>query len=341
MNVLILHDRIAEDSRPDELDALQQARSVEAALRRLGHRCTTQSATLDLSALARSLRREPPDLVFNLMESLEGQGRLIYLVPALLDSLGIPYTGASTVGMFLTTHKVLAKQVLSAGGLPTPAWHAAGIGFFAGDGAGAGVGGLRLPARCIVKSVWEEASVGIDDDAVVDVADLEPLRRLLGERATLLGGDAFAEQFIDGREFNLSVLAGDVGPDVLPPAEIVFTDYPEGKPRIVSYAAKWDERSFEYHATPRRFEFPGDDAELLERLRGHARRCWDLFDLAGYVRVDFRVDAAGRAWVLEINANPCLSPDAGFLAAAGQAGLDVDEVVRRIVADALRRVPSG
>ena len=87
----------------------------------------------------------------------------------------------------------------------------------------------------------------------------------------------------------------------------------------------------EFAQTPRRFDFPDPDRGLLETLKDLALRCWELFALRGYARVDFRVDAAGQPWVLEVNTNPCLSPDAGFLAAAARAGLSPTEVVRRIV----------
>ena len=95
-------------------------------------------------------------------------------------------------------------------------------------------------------------------------------------------------------------------------------------------------RSFEFNHTPRSFEFPGTDAPLLARLKELALKCWRLFDLRGYARVDFRVDREGRPWILEVNANPCLSPDAGFHATTLQAGLNFTEVLRRIIADIRR-----
>ena len=101
---------------------------------------------------------------------------------------------------------------------------------------------------------------------------------------------------------------------------------PPGKPRIVDYAAKWHAGSFEFCNTVRRFEFDAADRPLLARLEDVAKACWRLFGLRGYARVDFRVDAAGRPWVLEVNVNPCLSPDAGFAAAAARRGLDLPAV---------------
>ena len=107
-------------------------------------------------------------------------------------------------------------------------------------------------------------------------------------------------------------------PDEL--AEMLFVDYPAGKRRIVDYAAKWHSGSFEFCNTVRRFEFDETDRPLLAQLEDIARTCWRLFGLRGYARVDCRVDTAGRPWVLEVNVNPCLSPDAGFAAAVERRG---------------------
>src|SRR5690606_39168042 len=145
---------------------------------------------------------------------------------------------------------------------------------------------------------------GMDDTAVVR-DDSRTVQQHLSEREKRFGREFFAEQFIAGREFNLSVLAGPNGPEVLPPAEIDFSAFPEGKPRIVGYAAKWADGSFEFDQTPRRFEFPRTDGPLLGELTRLARAVWQAFGLRGYARVDFRVDEQGRPWILEVNGNPC------------------------------------
>jgi D-alanine-D-alanine ligase len=124
---------------------------------------------------------------------------------------------------------------------------------------------------------------------------------------------------------------------VLAPAEIIFEGYAENRLRIVGYRAKWDAASFEFNHTPRRFDFPPQEAPLLAELRSLALRCWQLFGLNGYARVDVRVDADGQPWILEINANPCLSPDAGFAAALDASGIPFTDAVARILADARRR----
>jgi D-alanine-D-alanine ligase len=113
-----------------------------------------------------------------------------------------------------------------------------------------------------------------------------------------------------------------------------FIDFPPDKPRIVDYSAKWDEDSFEYRNTVRSFEREPGDGPLIARIGERVKACWRLFGLSGYARVDFRVDSAGTPFVLEINANPCISPDGGLVAAAARAELGLVDLVARIVADA-------
>ena len=139
----------------------------------------------------------------------------------------------------------------------------------------------------------------------------------------------FIEDFIDGREYNMSVLAGKDGPEVLPPAEIVFRDYDDSRPKIVDFKAKWEMDTFEFENTVR--EFPGSSLapEFISRLKETARACWHLFGLKGYARVDVRADSNGNIFVIEINANPCISPDGGFVAATRQAGYPFTEVLRK------------
>jgi D-alanine-D-alanine ligase len=330
MRVAILHGAVPEDAPEDERDVLVETEAIAAALARLGHDTCQLTFDIDLRETIARLGAARPELVFNLVESVDGRGSLIHFAPAVLDFLGIRYTGASTEAQFLTSNKLVAKRLLRGAGIATPAWMAAGQ--TGGEEIGAG-------QATIIKSVWEHASVGLDEDSVLVPAVAGQLRQELERRCSRLGGACFAEAFVEGREFNLSVLAGPHGPEVLPPAEISFDAYPEGKRRVVGFKAKWDEASFEYQHTPRRFDFVGEEA-LVAELADAAVRCWRLFELRGYARVDFRVDHAEQPWVLEINTNPCISPDAGFMAAAGRAGLTIDQVVQRILADTpLRTVP--
>ena len=335
MRVVVLHNAMSQEASEADRDVLAQVEAVGQALRQLGHEPIRVYGTLDLSTVRLHLMRLCPGVVFNLVESLDGSDWLMYLATALLDTMGLPYTGAPTEAIFLSTHKLLAKERLCQAGLPTPRWLAA-------DSQPVTLSG---PERCerlvppeaswIVKTVKEHASLGLDDESVLSGGDDEYLRNQLRTHAARLGCPCFVEEYVEGREFNLSLLAGPDGPEVLPPAEIDFSAFPTGKPRIVGYRAKWEQQSFEYRHTPRCFDFPASQQSLLDQLHTLAIACWHIFGLRGYARVDFRVDAQQQPWILEVNANPCLSPDAGFAAALDRASIGFDQAVQRILNQAV------
>jgi len=324
--ILILHSDVPADAGEDELDCLTQARTISEAIISLGHRPATLPFGMDLSANISRIREHQPDIVFNLVETLAGKGSLNHFATALLDFLRLPYTGCRTDAMFTTSNKPLAKKMLRQAGIATPAWitlEGETEGFAQGD-------------TYFLKPCREDASVGLDDRAVLQADDLQAIRNALRERQDALGLDCFAEAYIDGREFNIALLASDQGVRVLPPAEILFLDYPPDKLKVLDYRAKWVEDSFEYEHTIRLLSIAPQDERLADRLRDIALRCWHLFGLRGYARVDFRVDGNGVPWVLEINANPCLSPDAGFAAALDFAGIEYTVAIDAILQDALK-----
>ncbi|MGB3021100.1 MAG: hypothetical protein WBE08_12490 [Methyloceanibacter sp.] len=304
----------ATKERPDEIDTLVAAEAVAGALAELGFATDIVAVDLDVTDFL-ALKRRDAMLVFNLVDAVRGDGRLAPGVPSLLDAAGLPYTGARSGAWLETLSKLATKSKLAREGLPTPPWSVDG-------------GGLDPDRLVIVKPVWEHGSLGLDDSSVVKPAGAA---RIIAERTARFDTEHFAEAFVDGREFNLALLEGRHGARVLPMAEIVFEDWAEGRPRIVGYDAKWTPDSEAYTGTPRRFGVEREEPALAARLKQLALACWDLFGLAGYARVDFRVDAAGQAWVLEVNVNPCLSPDAGFAAAAREAGLSYPELIGQIV----------
>ncbi len=316
--VPVLHGAVAD--RPDEADTVIAAETIRDALGRLGYRSEIVHLGLDLGALS-ALAARRPVLVFNLVEALAGDGTLAHLAPAALEHFSLAYSGGTAQSLRDTLSKTAAKRLLQSAGLPTPAWSQDGSGL---DGV----------ERVIVKSIGEHASIGIDAGSVVAAGRAA---EEIAARQARFGGRFFAEAFIEGREFNLALLDGPDGPRLLPIAEIDFVDYPDDRPRIVDYEAKWEDGSFAFGNTPRHFDFPAADGPLLKRLGELALATWQLFDLTGYVRVDFRVDSMNRPWILEINVNPCLSPDAGFAAAAARAGMDYDEMIGCIVSSALAR----
>ena len=317
---VILINKLSDDPAEDERDVIDQADHVENELKSLGYYTSRLFMGLNLEETRRELSHISPSLIFNLVEGLEGNANLIHLAPALLETIHIPFTGCRLESMFITSNKVLTKKILSLNSINTPRFFTGHENF------------IPDPEKMyIAKPLWEDASVGITDKNVFS-----------GENQEILAGfrkkwndEFFVEEYIEGREYNVSVLGGESGPEVMPPAEIIFKDFPDNKPRIVGYAAKWDKDAFEYTNTVRTFEFQSSDEPLREKIREMALNCWKAFDLKGYARVDFRVDNNGIPYVLEINANPCLSKDAGFFAACIEGGLTFNAVVQRIIYDAI------
>ncbi len=315
----------------DDQDTLAEAAFITKALTGLGFRTVGAEIAPDTSRLERKLLKLKPALVFNLADSIDGGEEHVTVAPDMLERIGLPYSGTSAAAMRLASNKLSSKEVMVAAGIPTPVAMPGPIGELTfSDGA---------PEGYIIKPVSGSASDGIDDTSVLrDPLDLE--RVSASKLDALANGTAFIEEFIEGREFAVSLLEGPAGPQVLPPSEILFQGFAPDKPKIVGYSAKWDKDAFEYRNTPRRFQFPAADGPVLSRLGDLAVRCWNAFGLGGYARIDFRVDGRGVPRVVDINPNPCLSPDAGFLASADRAGLTATDVVERIVSFPSGRKPS-
>lgn len=319
---VILHGRLSDHPSEDDLDVLIQAQAVGESLSGMGFEVHPLVFSQD-SDFSESLLRIDPDLVFNLVESVDSVGARSYLAPRLLETLHIPFTGCSARALFLSTNKVLTKRILKRLNIPTPGWATA-----------SGFDGFLPESTCIVKAVCEDASIGLSEKSVMQFASCAQARGFLRRLNSGSRTKFFSETYIDGREFSIAMLGQNGQPLLLPPLEMVFTGYEAcQKVKIVDYKAKWDESSFEYqhtNSTPCTEISPA----LLEAMCRISKTCWEHFHLRGYARVDFRVDTQGRPWVLEINANPCITPSgSGFLKSAASAGLDFDAVVAAIVRD--------
>lgn len=313
----ILYNEPGNSALADELDVLDQVIHIENHMAELGVVSYRKGITASFMDEIVSLADEKPDFVFNLVESINNKGELNYFVPALLNLYSIPYSGNPLEAIFFTSNKTLAGKTMRNAGISSPA------SFLPSQ-----FQLLKPGNKYIVKPIWEDGSLGITGESVFECKP--GFEKKLED---LDDAHWFIEDFIDGREFNISVLAGKDGPEVLPPAEIVFVNYDAGKPRIVDFKAKWEIESFEYINTVR--EFPGNSLNMvLERnLKETACACWRLFGLRGYARVDVRTDSKDNVFVIDINANPCISPDSGFVAATKEAGYSFTDIIRRIISD--------
>jgi D-alanine-D-alanine ligase len=309
MKVLILTDALKSNLREDEIDTLLQVKAVKKALLSLGHTIEIAQFSINLVLTGRRIERSGCDFVFNLVENLSSS-RLLHLAPLLCQTLGIPHSGGSAYTLMVTGDKLLAKKQLSLANLPTPLW-------IQKDEQTNLSALLHVPL--LKKPVAQEASVGITDASVCTYEQEKDVQDALQTQ-----NDIFLEQYIDGREFNISILNGG---RILPISEMCFVDYPIGLPKIVGYEAKWEVDSFAYRHTQRTFSFKKEDEPLLEQLKQLSKEVYTLFGASGYARVDFRVDRNNCPYILEMNSNPCIAYDSGFTAVAEQAGLSYTQMI--------------
>jgi D-alanine-D-alanine ligase len=296
---------------------LTQVEAIENALAELQYPSARIVFTRDAGAVLQNIAQEKAQLVINLCESVDEDPQYIGHPAAMLELLGVPFSGSPSLALMLTTDKLLSKRLLASSGIKSP-------GFAVYEGAGMpDVSGLQFPL--IAKPRFQDASIGIDQSSV-----FREKSELLGKVEDLYQqfGPLLIEEYISGREFNIS-LFGFPRPEALPIAEISFEGFPPELFRILGYRAKWDINSFEYRHSPRIFPYLAP--ELNEKLAAMSLDCFRLFMLRDYARVDVRVDAEGEIYVLEVNANPCLSPDAGFAAAVAQSSLSYVDMIERFL----------
>jgi D-alanine-D-alanine ligase len=324
LRVLVLYNEpgLAEgrDGRTAEAGVLDEVEAVAVALRaRL--RVETLAARQPVGPLLERLARRDVDVVFNLCEGLDGDPALEPAVTGLIELAGLPYTGAPPAALALCLDKARTKLLLRGAGVPTPDFAVVGR-----DGSWSGE---RPAFPLFVKPAAEDASIGIGAHSVCRNA--RELERALERTLRATRGPVLVETYIDGREVNVAVV-GDG--EVLPLSEMVFTRARGGVP-FVSYEAKWDPEHPDFtDSVPR---CPADlPAPVAERLRELARLAFDRTGCRDYARVDVRLDGDLRPWVLEVNPNPDIAPDAGLARSVRASGRTyegfLEELARRAAA---------
>lgn len=307
-----------------EQGVIRCAQAVATALAERGYRVDTVPVYGEAEA---ALAPYPATeyAVFNLFEGSHGRLFEEARVAFALEALGYTFTGCDGHAIALGTNKMRAKAIFSAAGIPTPRARL----FHHPDH----VLDEPLAGPMIVKPVAEDASEGIGEGAVVST--VAALRERVAYVVERYRQPALAEQFIDGREFNIAVW-DDPEPTVLPLAEVDFRAFSDPLQRIVSYSAKWLTESFEYQHTP--VVCPARvNGTLADRLADVARRAYRAIGCRNYARVDIRLATDGTPYVLEVNPNPDLSPDAGFFRAARAAGYEYAEMTEHILLSAVQR----
>ena len=299
------------------LGVMDSVNAVKKALTELRYEVTLLPLVLPIEQAYEKLNNLSVDLVFNLFEGFPGFPETETLIPQFLANKGIIFTGCASEALTLALNKAKTKDMLIKAGIATAAYQIMTPDI---------LGNFNLKYPCIVKPFAEDASHGLTEDSLV--SDFAALSRQVNLVCLNYGGQALVEEFIDGREFNATVL-GNMLHNVLPISEITYT-LPPDKPRILTFAAKWEQNSIYYKGTPVVCPAKIDDAEK-EKIGNVALAAFQIIIGRGYARVDMRLDSQGRVNVIEINPNPDIAPNTGAARQAKAAGMTYAQFIEKII----------
>ena len=327
----LVHEHLVPPEDTTDVDVLEADWKMEydviETLREQGHEVRVLGVHDDLAGIRPTAGFFEPHIVLNLLEAFAGVTTFDQNVVSYLELRRLRYTGCNPRGLILARDKALSKKLLAYHRIPVPDFFVIGYG--------------RKPALrkkmhfpLIVKSLFFEASAGISQASVVE--DDDQLARRVQFIHDSLGTAAIVEQFIDGRELYVGVL-GNERLDVLPVWEMSFAQMPENRWRIATERVKWNTQYQKKNG------IMTDAATLpaanIERIHRIAKRAYRALDLNGYARIDLRMDAEGRVYVLEANPNPNLAYGEDFAESAETSGISYEKLLERIVALGLRWVP--
>lgn len=309
----------------ENLTPMEEYEIMAQKLRKLGLDTYTLNIKDSIQLIIDDLKINKPDVIFNFVEIYKEVARYEMNVVGLYELLGIPYTGAPPLALANCQSKALTKRILSEHGIGTPKFKVFR------KKAKSYRSSLKFPI--IVKPAYEDASVGIENESIVN--NETELRERIDYVFHYFSQPALCEEFIDGRELNVAVL-GDKKPKVLPISEIDFKKMPDHLYNIVSYQAKWDPLHESYHKT-----IPICPAKLPKRVEEKAKRmalaAFKVMGVRDYSRVDMRLSKDNHLYVLEVNPNPDLTEGAGFMRSAGASGLSYAAALKKIIMFAYER----
>jgi D-alanine-D-alanine ligase len=333
LRVLALMDerRIPPDEPSDEELTTADWKTeydVTVTLERLGHQVHNLGVGGDLNVIRRTLDEVKPHVVFNLLEDFHDVPIYDQNVVSYLEMLRVPYTGCNPRGLMLARDKALSKTLLASHRIPVPEFAVFRLGR-----------AVRRPRRLafplIVKSLTKEGSEGIAQNSIVDSDErLAERVRFVHER---LGTHAIAERFVDGRELYVGVI-GNERLQVFPVWELLFERLPDGAPRIATERVKWS-KAYQEKVGVKTAAAKNLPDELHARITRLCKRIYRTLQLSGYARIDLRLDAEGRVYVLEANPNPQIAYGEDFAESAEHAGITYGELLQRILNLGMRWSP--
>jgi D-alanine-D-alanine ligase len=321
--ILILFYQEYPRKRPLRDEVVDQ---IKEALLDLGYAVVLLPINRSIERITNGIAQEKPDLIFNLCETFRATDKFDFNVTALLELIGIPFTGSSSGSLFLSNDKFISKKLFSFQNIPYPKFFLVPI-----DREPEIPKSFSFPL--FVKPVHEDASIGIDVHSVVQ--NEEELKDKLKEIHEKIRDQALVEEYIEGREFFVSVL-GRNPIEPLPVVELSFENWPKQKPKIYTYNAKMEEGSDEFKGTepiiPQNLPL-----ELADKMQKFALKVYQALGASDYARIDLRLDKDGNFYVLEANLNPYLAKDAETAFAAKAAGMSYRDLIGHIVELAFAR----
>ena len=303
---------------------------VISTMTALGHEVKTLGVHDDLGELRRASTEWKPHIAFNLLEAFDDVTIFDQNVVSHLELLKLSYTGCNPHGLLIARDKSLSKKLLAYHRIAVPAFEVFRIGRPIRRPK-------RLPFPLIVKSLTQEASIGISQASVVDSDEK------LKERVTFIhesiGTAAIVEQYIEGREIYVGVIGNQIL-QALPVWELFFTNMPDGARRIATDRVKWSvkyQKKYGIESGPAH-EIAGAEADRIQHI---CKRAYRALELSGCARIDLRLDEAGTVWVLEANPNPQIAKGEDFAASAEKVGIGYEALLQRIINLGLRWQPES
>jgi D-alanine-D-alanine ligase len=319
----LMHDYLVppeDDTKYDISVPWKTEFDVKNTLEVMGHEVRAVGVADDLAVVRNGIKEFAPHIVFNLMENFTEVGVFDQNIVSYLELLKVPYTGCNPRGLMLSRDKALSKQLLSYHRIPVPDFAVFRVGRPVQRPK-------RLTFPLIVKSLTQEASIGISQASVVETD--EKLRERVQFIHRSVGTDAIVERYIEGRELYVGIV-GNLALKVFPVWELNLGNLPRESWRIATERVKWSGSYQQKHGI-----MSGPAPELTEavgeRIQRLCKRVYRTLDLSGYARIDLRLTEDGRVYVLEANANPQIAYGEDFAEAAEAAGLAYDQLLQRII----------
>ena len=302
--------------------------NVVTTLREMGHEVRPLGVRDDLEVVRTAINEWKPHIAFNILEEFGGIAVYDQNIVAYLELLQVAYTGCNPWGLMLSRDKSLSKKILSYHRIPVPEFAVFPVGRAVRRRK-------RLSFPLIVKSISQEASVGISQASIVDNDDK------LQERVAFIhkniGTDAIAERYIEGRELYVGVL-GNMQLQVFPIWELFMSGMPDEVQRIATERVKWS-RKYQDKYGITSGEAKGLPEGMLTKIQNHAKRIYRVLNLSGYARIDLRLEPSGKVYVLEANPNPEIAHREDFADSAEKAGISYQTLLQRIINLGLRWRP--